>query len=149
MDATKVIEKLNDILRHEWTGVAQYSQAGFLVQGMWREVYSGLFFENASESFGHAKKIGEKIVAMGGVPTAERNPIKQTQNLDEMLENALEFEATAVKQYTEALALTDDDRALTVFLEDILVEEQEGVDHMTQLLRDHPGTGGQSATKAG
>jgi len=149
MDATKVIEKLNDILRHEWTGVAQYSQAGFLVQGMWREVYSGLFFENASESFGHAKKIGEKIVAMGGVPTAERNPIKQTQNLSEMLENALEFEATAVKHYTEALTLSDDDRALTVFLEDILVEEQEGVDHMTQLLRDQPGSSSQSATKAG
>ena len=30
MDKTKMIELLNAILRHEWTGVAQYEQAGFV-----------------------------------------------------------------------------------------------------------------------
>ena len=34
MDKAKVIDKLNEILRHEWTGVAQYSQAGFVVCGL-------------------------------------------------------------------------------------------------------------------
>lgn len=152
MDTTKMIEKLNEILRHEWTGVAQYSQSGFVVSGLWREVYSKMFFGSAEESFGHAKLIGEKIVAMGGVPTIERNPVKQTNDLVEMLENGLEFESTAVKAYTEALQMSDDDRALTVFLEDILVQEQEGVDHLTQLLRDHQaaaGASGSSASKAG
>ena len=149
MDKAKVIDKLNDILRHEWTGVAQYSQAAFLVQGFWREVYSGLFADSASESFGHAKLVGEKIVAMGGVPTAERNPIKQTQDLNEMLENALEFESAAVQLYTEALDLSEEDRALVVFLEDILKEEQEGVDHITQLLRDQIAGGGEAQSKVG
>jgi bacterioferritin len=109
MDKPKVIEKLNDCLRHEWTGVAQYSQAGFVVAGLWREVYSAMFFGSATESFGHARQVGEKIVALGGVPTVERNPIKQSEDVMEMLNAALEFETKAVKMYTEALALAEGD----------------------------------------
>jgi bacterioferritin len=136
MDKNKTIEKLNECLRHEWTGVAQYAQAGFVVAGLWREVYSEMFFDSAKESFGHAKQVGEKIVAMGGIPTVERNPVKQTQDLLELLNFALEFESKAAKLYTEALGLAAGDRALEVFLENILEEEQDGVDQITRILRD-------------
>lgn len=136
MDKNKVIEKLNECLRHEWTGVAQYAQAGFVVAGLWREVYSDMFFDSAKESFGHAKLVGEKIVALGGIPSVERNAVKQTQDLLELLNVALEFESKAVKMYNEALLLAVGDRALEVFLENILEEEQEGVDDLTRILRD-------------
>jgi bacterioferritin len=151
MDYTKVIEKLNECLRHEWTGVAQYAQAGFLVSGLWREVYSTVFFDNAQESFGHAKLVGEKITALGGVPTIERKSVKQSNDITEMLNNGLEFESAAVKLYNEALALAEGDRALVVFLEDILKQEQEGVDEFTLILRGHSAaaTESKSASKAG
>lgn len=151
MDHTQAINILNDILRHEWTGVAQYAQAGFVVSGLWREVYSKMFFDSAEESFGHAKQIGDKIVALNGVPTVERNPIKQSNDIGEILEHALEFESKAVKLYTEALEICSSDRALVVLLEDILLEEQDGVDHISKLLRDHAASGSaaDSATKAG
>mgnify|MGYP002623683340 FL=1 len=147
-----LIDKLNDILRHEWTGVAQYSQAGFVIQGLWRPTYSSIFFESAEESFGHAKRIGEKIVAMGGVPSVERNPVQQSHDLTEMLEHALAFEQGAADLYKEALELAEGDRALVVLLEDILLEEQDGVDEMTQLLREQKEMAGKSAgasSKAG
>lgn len=150
MDYSKVIDKLNECLRHEWTGVAQYSQAGFLVSGLWREVYSKMFFENAEESFGHAKLVGEKITALGGVPTIERKAVKQTNDLTEMLQNALEFESFAVKAYNEALLLAEGDRALVIFLEDILKQEQEGVDEFTLILRGHTAAAATtSVSKAG
>ena len=152
MDKAKVIDKLNDILRHEWTGVAQYAQAGFVVAGLWREVYSKMFFDSATESFGHAKLIGDKIVALGGVPTVERNPIKQTDNVTDMLHHALEFESKAVKHYQEALALCEDNRPLVVLLEDILLQEQDGVEHVEKLLREQKGAAasvGSAAAKAG
>ena len=136
MDKTKVIDKLNECLRHEWTGVAQYAQAGFVVAGLWRETYSDMFFDSAKESFGHAKKVGEKIVALGGIPTVERNAVKQTDDLMEMLNFALDFESKAVKLYTEALSLATGERALEVFIENILEEEQDGVDNLTRILRD-------------
>jgi bacterioferritin len=153
MANSKLLTKLNDILRHEWTGVAQYAQAGFLVAGLWREVYSKMFLEGAEESFGHAKTIGDKIVALGGVPTVERNPVKQSNDLQEMLEFSLEFESKAVQLYNEALALAEADRALVVLLEDILLEEQEGVDHITKLVREHKAASasgsGKSRSKTG
>lgn len=151
MDKNSVIEKLNDCLRHEWTGVAQYAQAGFVVSGLWRDVYSEMFYDSAKESFGHAKKVGEKIVALGGVPTVERNNIKQSDDLMELLNFALEFEAKAVKMYNEALLVAEGDRALVVFLEDILKEEQDGVDELTRILRNPNAVAAStgSKTKAG
>lgn len=152
MDHAKIIDKLNECLRHEWTGVAQYAQAGFVVAGLFREVYAAMFFDSAKESFGHAKLVGEKIVALGGIPSVERNPVKQTQDLQELLQNALDFEQTAVRHYNEALKLAESDRALTVFLEDILKEEQEGADHLLRILRDPKAASsshGASSAKAG
>jgi bacterioferritin len=152
MDKSAVLEKLNECLRHEWTGVAQYAQAGFVVSGLWRDVYSEMFYDSAKESFGHAKKVGEKIVALGGIPTVERNPIKQSEDLMEILNFALEFESTAVKKYNEAIVAAGDDRALVIFLEDILSEEQDGVDELSRILRNPQGQSAaqsKKSTKAG
>ncbi|EMI15866.1 Ferritin Dps family protein [Rhodopirellula maiorica SM1] len=136
MSNEAVITQLNEILKHEWTGVAQYSQASFIIEGPWREVYSEKFEGDAKESFNHAKLIGNKIVALGGVPVAQRNEIKQTRDLREMLENALAFESKAVEMYEKALELAEGTRSLVVFLEDILLQEQEGVDEYSKLLRE-------------
>ncbi len=149
MNYEPVIEQLNEILKHEWTGVAQYSQASFIIEGVWREVYAEKFEDDAKESFGHAKLIGDKIVALGGVPVAQRNEIKQSRDLTEVLQNALAFESKAVEMYTKALELAEGDRALVVFLEDILVAEQEGVDEYTKLLRRSEAAGEAGARKSG
>ncbi|MEC8558130.1 MAG: ferritin-like domain-containing protein [Planctomycetota bacterium] len=149
MNYEPVIEQLNEILKHEWTGVAQYSQASFIIEGVWREVYAEKFEDDAKESFGHAKLIGDKIVALGGVPVAQRNEIKQSRGLTEVLQNALAFESKAVEMYTKALELAEGDRALVVFLEDILVAEQEGVDEYTKLLRQSEAAGKAGARKSG
>ncbi|TWU67430.1 MULTISPECIES: ferritin-like domain-containing protein [Crateriforma] len=136
MDYAPVIEILNEILKHEWTGVAQYSQNSFIHEGPWREVYAEKFLGDAKESFKHAQLIGDKIVALGGVPVATRNEIRQSKDLKEVLQYSLEFESKAVEMYTKALELADGDRALVVFLEDILLQEQEGVDEYSKLLRN-------------
>ena len=134
-----IIDLLNEILKHEWTGVAQYSQASFICEGVWREVYAEKFLGDAKESFGHAQKVGDKIVSLGGVPVATRNEIKQSRNLQEVMQFSLEFEAKAVEMYSKALEMAEGDRPLTIFLEDILIEEQEGVEEYTKLLRNSEG----------
>ena len=146
MSNQAIIDHLNEILKHEWTGVAQYAQAGFIIEGVWREVYAETFLENAEESFGHAKLVGDKIVALGGVPAVTRNEVKQSRDLNEVLEFSLAFEAKAVEMYSRAIDLAGDDKALVVFLEDILKEEQEGVDEFTKLLRDSTKAGGATAS---
>ena len=147
MDKEAVIAHLNEILKHEWTGVAQYSQASFIIEGPWREVYAEQFEDDAKESFNHAKLVGNKISALGGIPVAQRNEIKQSRDLIEILNYSLAFEAKAVEMYNKALELAEGDRALCVFLEDILLEEQEGVDEYTRLLRDSEAADAQMAAR--
>ncbi len=139
MDKQKAIAKLNEILKHEWTGLAQYSQQAFLVRGLWREPYAKMFFESAEECFRHARTIGEKIVALGGVPTLERGTVKQSTDVQEMLQHALEFEQAAVEHYREALDICAEDRPLVVLLEDLILEEQDGVDELQKLVQEHQG----------
>ena len=90
----------------------QYTQHSFLVQDLWREVYAPLFQKSAEESLGHARLIGDKIVALGGIPTVERNEVRQTTDLQEMLRSDLEFERGAVKHYGEALDLCEENAPL-------------------------------------
>ena len=135
MNYQPIIDHLNEILKHEWTGVAQYSQASFIIEGPWREVYAEKFEGDAKESFKHASLIGNKIVSLGGVPVAQRNEVKQSRDLTEVLQNSLAFETKAVEMYNRAVELAEGDRALIIFLEDILLQEQEGVDEYTKLLR--------------
>ncbi|MBB76082.1 MAG: ferritin [Planctomycetaceae bacterium] len=140
MNPAKMVDQLNEVLRHEWTGLAQYAQASFVVTGLWREVYSQMFWGSAQECLTHGQQIGEKIVSLGGVPTVERNSIKQSNEIEEMLNFSLDFERTAVAHYVDAIQLAEEspeDRALVILLEDILKQEQQGVDDLGKLLRDH------------
>ena len=74
-------------------------------------------------------------MALGGVTTVERGEVKQSTELQEMLEYSLEVESKQVELYTEALELCGPrDVALRVLLEDICRQEQEGVDHLEKLL---------------
>jgi bacterioferritin len=136
MDKSLMIDKLNEILKWEYAGLVQYTQYSFLVQDTWREVFYEMFRENGEEALGHAHKVGDKIVSLGGVPTVERAQVKLTTDLHEMLEYSLEVESKHVQLYTEALQLCGDhDVAIRVLLEDICLDEQEGVDHMEKLLK--------------
>lgn len=153
MDKSQIIDKLNEILKWEWTGVAQYAQHSFIIKGLWREVYAGMFSDSAEESFKHAKTIGAKIVALGGVPTVERNEIKQSDDLVELLKFGLAFEQGAVDHYNEALKMCDElkgswVRPLIVLLEDIILQEQDGVDSLEKLLHEAEAQSGQARKAA-
>ena len=67
-----------------------------------------------------------------------------------MLNYALEFESKAVKCYNEALRWPAATGPLEVFLENILEDEQDGVDKLTRILRDPKAVAASSgAAKAG
>ncbi len=135
MDKALMIEKLNEILKWEYAGLVQYTQFSFVVQDTMREVYYKFFRENGEEALEHAHLVGDKIASLGGLPTVERGQVKQSTELAEMLEYSLEVESKQVQLYTEALDLCGDrDVALRVMLEDLCLQEQEGVDHLEKIL---------------
>src|ERR671914_1848933 len=99
MANAKLIESLNRALSFELTAVIQYMQHSFLVTGAEREVYRSYFRDQSEESHDHAKTLGDKIVALGGVPTVEPAMIRQATELKEMLKQDLELEREGMAAY--------------------------------------------------
>jgi len=136
MDRTNLIEKLNEIVKWEYAGLVQYTQFSFVVRGPLREVYYEFFRDNGKEALGHAHQVGDKVVALGGVTTVERAEVKQSLDLNEMLQHSLDIERKHVELYTAALDLVGPrDVALRNLLEEICTEEQQGVDHLEKILQ--------------
>ncbi len=86
MPNTELIEHLNHALALEIAGAIQYMQHSFLVTGPEREVFRAFFRAQSDEAHGHTIMLGDKIVALGGVPTVEPAMIRQATDLSEMLQ---------------------------------------------------------------
>ncbi|MBI3128657.1 MAG: ferritin-like domain-containing protein [Candidatus Tectomicrobia bacterium] len=135
MDAQTAIAGLNKILSLEYSAMLQHLQHSYLVQGKERAYLRGFFRGMAEGSFkGHTKQVGEKIVALGGLPTVEPAPIRQSADVTEMLQQALEAERAAQEAQKELLAKVQDDVPLRVMLEEMIRDEQEEIEQLEMLL---------------
>ena len=134
MDKPKLIQKLNQAISLELGALMQYNQYSQVILGRDRRVWHE-FFESASkESFDHARKFGKRVVALGGTPSVEPEPVKQTEDLNEMLLNSLEVERRAVQVYTEALHACEDNPAYRNILEEQVQMETEDVEELEKYL---------------
>ncbi|MBI3979635.1 MAG: ferritin-like domain-containing protein [Chloroflexi bacterium] len=135
MDVQRVIGLLNRCVSYEYSAVIQYLQHSMLVQGLDRQVFAEHFKKSSEESLGHAKRIGDKIVALGGVPAVEPAAIHQTTELHEMLEQNLAMEKEALASYQTALEAAQDDTALRLLLEEMVLTETEDVQELEKILQ--------------
>ena len=137
MAREELIENLNKALSLELSGIIQYSQHSYLVTGIEREIYKKFFREQADEAKDHALFLGDKLVALGGVPTVEPAMIRQSTDLTEMLRQNLELEREALAGYMAAhAACTDAERPTQFQLEERIGEEQEHVEEMEKMTRE-------------
>lgn len=134
MDRQSVIDALNKAVSLEYAAAIQYLQHSLLIQGVHREVHSNFFKEMGQSSFNHAREIGSYIVGLGGIPTVEPASIKQSTELNEMLQQDLELEQTALETYKEALSTASDDVPLRVMLEQIIHDEYQHVIGLEKML---------------
>lgn len=134
MANAELIEGLNRALGLELAGVIQYMQHSFLVTGTEREVFRSFFRDQSEEALEHAEMLGDKIVALGGVPTVEPGDIRQATELIEMLKQDLELERAAMEAYTQAWKACGDENMATRFqLEERIGKEQEHIEELEKL----------------
>lgn len=134
MARTELLENLNQALGFELAGIIQYSQHSYLVTGVEREVYKDFFRDQAEEAQGHAQKLGDKIVALGGVPTVEPAIIRQSTDLKEMLKMDLELERDAIGAYMNAWkSCGDEDLPTKFWLEGQIADEQQHIEELEKL----------------
>ncbi len=105
------------------------------MRALWRKVYAEFFLEESRSAQEHAYKFGQKIVALGGVPTIEvGTAVRQSLDLEEMLHQDLALERQAKQAYLDALALCEDDVALRNMLEDQIEDEQRDIEELEMIL---------------
>lgn len=138
MARAELIEGLNKALSLELAGVIQYMQHSFLVTGPEREVYRSFFREQSQEAHEHAQTLGDKVVALGGVPTVEPAMIRQATDLTEMLRQDLALEREAMTAYMAAWEACDDNetRPTRFQLEERIYQEQLHIDELEKLTNE-------------
>ncbi|MEL6339208.1 MAG: ferritin-like domain-containing protein [Myxococcota bacterium] len=126
----EVIAVLNRAVEIEHTLMMQCQHQALTVRGLWRTQFQGFFRELSDEAREHAAKFGQKIVGLGGDPTTEVGTIRHASDVFEMLEADLELERQALRIYSEALALAEDNVALRNMLEDHIESETQHIEEL-------------------
>lgn len=143
MARAELIDNLNKALSLELSGVIQYTQHSFLVTGKDRIVFSEFFRDQAEEAQKHANILGDKIVALGGIPTVEPGMIRQSVDLDEMLKQDLELEREALAAYMTAWKSCDDnDLPQKFWLEGQISDEQMHVEELEKITNERKAQAG-------
>ena len=103
----EILRRLNDALEAEMTGVSRYLHHSFLVRARGDEKTAAEFMENVEESTGHARLIGDLIVAEGGKPQVKILEVFKDDSLSvlEMVKLNLGYEKKARDTYKEILPL--------------------------------------------
>ena len=143
MARADLIDNLNKALSLELSGVIQYSHHSYLVTGIEREVYKEFFRDQAEEAQKHAEMLGDKIVALGGVPNVEPAMIRQSVDLKEMLKQDLELEREAMKAYMDAWTSCGEEELPTKFwIEGHIADEQLHIEELEKLTSERQAKAG-------
>lgn len=134
---TELIERLNYALSLEYAATIQYLNQQCIVRGVDRQDFAPFFATSSSEAHLHAQNLGNKISALGGMPTVKPAEIKQADTLGQMLANDLEMEKEALEAYVKAWEVAEGNIPLRFWLENIIQEEQLHVDELTKLAAKH------------
>lgn len=129
----QLLTALNEVLAMEYGAVIQYAQHHFSVRGHDRILFGNFFDANSKEAHLHALNLGNKIVALGGVPTVKHAPVREASQLHEMLLQDLAMERAALAAYTKAWELAEGNQSLRFWLEDIIRLEQLHVEELERL----------------
>jgi len=133
----KVIDYLNQSLRHELTAVNQYWLHYRLLEDWGYLKLAKKERAESIEEMQHADKLVERIVFLDGFPNMQQlNPLRIGQNVKEVLESDLEGEYDARTLYTEAreVCRSAADYVSMKLFEDLLSDEESHINFLeTQL----------------
>jgi bacterioferritin len=143
-DRKKMIELLNADLSREYQAIIAYTVYSNALKGAQYMSIADQLKLHAAQELGHAMKLADQIDYFGGMPTATPQPVKLTDNNEEMLRADLENEKVTIANYRTRVRQADAMRefALSEILREILVEEQDHLhDLATALGIDPPDPG--------
>jgi bacterioferritin len=142
MDRTRLIDKLNEAISLELSGVLLYNQYAQVLIGEDRKIWRQFFLDESDEGLKHARLFAERVVALGGTPSVETEPVRQVSDIHAMLVNGLEYERRAVEVYTQALEIAQEDPAYRNLIEGQVYEETKDCEEFEMYLGQAVEAGG-------
>jgi len=127
---------LNEDLAWEFNAVITYRLFASMCSGPHRQELRQFFESEIPDELMHAQLLTDKIVALGGTPTAVPAPVEITTRNRRMLELALRAERATVERYRVRAEQADalGEIALKVRLEDLIAEETHHAEEIERIL---------------
>ncbi len=133
----KLLDGLQQDLTRELQAVLQYTYQSALVLGPRSLNVREYLRKEAEEELKHVSFLADQIVNLGGNPKLTSPKFSETKDLKQMLENDLDLERDAVREYRERAkqAELSAEWGLKVRLEELMSEETEHVRELERILR--------------
>ncbi len=132
----KIIDQLNVMLSQEHACAIRYATHAATITGPASESIRARLMEISDDEIEHAKKLRDRIIALGGIPTMNvaTEDLKAATNLQEILEINIAEENIAVTTYTAILKNIPHDNAILYHtIWDIIRDEQEHLEELQNL----------------
>jgi len=136
VDRETLIEGLNHDLGGEYQAILMYTHYAAKLTGPYRKELRALFQAEITDEQGHAQFLADKVASLGGEPTTEPRPVPRADNPREMLQEALNAEKQAIKDYDERIKQAEafGDTGLKVALENQLADETGHKEELERIL---------------
>ncbi|WHA04634.1 ferritin-like domain-containing protein [Candidatus Bandiella numerosa] len=134
----KAIQKLNEILELEMSGVVRYTHYSLMIIGHNRIPITAWMKSQAQEGLRHAIEAGEMITHFEEHPSLRISNLKESycHNINQILEESLEHEKASLKLYYDLLDIV---LSKSVLLEEyarkLIVEEEMHIGEVEKMLR--------------
>jgi bacterioferritin len=142
-DKTVVIRLLNEALATEIVCTLRYKRHYFMAKGLTSAGIAAEFLEHAKEEEGHADRIAERIVQLGGEPNFSPEGLSARSHAEyveggsliDMIREDLVAERVAIESYLDMIRyLSAGDPTTRRLLEEILAVEEEHADDLLSLI---------------
>jgi len=133
----KVIANLNFLLADELTAINQYMVHSEMCEDWGYHRLHEATEKRAITEMKHAEKLIGRIIFLEGVPVVSNlNPIHIGPEIEKQLENDLQAEKGAVREYNKGILLAVEigDNGTRALLESILTDEEEHLDWLESQL---------------
>jgi len=137
----KLIELLNGDLAREYQAIIAYVNYSQVLKGAAYMSIAKELEKHASEELQHALIVAKQIDYLGGMPTVKSEPVKTSEDAEQMLRFDLDNENATVRNYRERVKQCEalGEFAMAEEIREILRQEQEHqIDLATALGVDVP-----------
>jgi bacterioferritin (cytochrome b1) len=138
LDVEEAIARLNDGLRLQYRSAHQYMLSSGSLFGFEFQALGERLWEYARAELTDARKLVEKIVALGGSPTTEMASLAWTGEPDAAVDHLIETESEAVETLQRAIEPTGREgrsEALEHMLEHVIMRKQDQIDFLVRARR--------------